>query len=353
VRPPAGGSGDQNTRAALWRDGLARYEQAHGGRALLDLATSALPYLAVSVVMYLALSVSYLLTLALAVPTAIFLIRTFIVFHDCSHGSFLGSKRANAWLGRALGLLLLSPFTRWRHDHAIHHATSGDLARRGTGDVRTLTVAEYGALPWRGRVGYRLLRNPLVMFGLGPIVAMIVGPRIVARGARPRMRRSVIATNLALAALVGGLCLAIGWRDYLLVWAPPALLAGSIGIWLFYVQHQFEDAYWESGDDWRYADAALRGSSYLKLPKPLQFCTGNIGYHHVHHLSARIPNYNLRLAHEENQIFHDVPTLSLWDGLRAPRLKLWDEERGRLVTFAQARQVGRERPVPLPTRPAY
>lgn len=338
MQPPTSG-GEQCTRAAFWRDGLARYEQAHRGRALLDLATSALPYVVLSVLMYFALSLSYLLTLALAVPAAIFLVRTFIVFHDCSHGSFLGSKRANSWLGRALGLILLSPFTRWQHDHAIHHATSGDLARRGTGDIRTLTVAEYGALPWRGRVGYRLLRNPFVMFGLGPIVAMIVGPRIVARGARPRMRRSVIATNLALAALVGALCLAIGWRDYLLVWAPPALLAGSIGIWLFYVQHQFEDAYWESSDDWRYADAALRGSSYLKLPRPLQFCTGNIGYHHVHHLSARIPNYNLRQAHEENPIFHDVPTLSLWDGLRAPRLKLWDEQRGRLVTFAQARQA--------------
>jgi acyl-lipid omega-6 desaturase (Delta-12 desaturase) len=338
-RVPADGDGEQCTGAAFWRDGLARYEQAHHGRALLDLATSALPYLALSVAMYLVLSLSYLLTLALAVPAAIFLVRTFIVFHDCTHGSFLGSKRANAWLGRVMGLLILSPFTRWRHDHAIHHATSGDLARRGTGDVRTLTVAEYGALPWRGRAGYRLLRNPLVMFGLGPIVAMIVGPRIVARGARPRMRRSVIATNIALAVIVGGLCLAIGWRDFLLVWAPPALLAGSIGIWLFYVQHQFEEAYWESGDDWRYADAALRGSSYLKLPRLLQFCTGNIGFHHVHHLSARIPNYNLRRAHEENQIFQNVPTLSLWDGLRAPRLKLWDEERGRLVTFAQARQA--------------
>jgi len=331
-------SPERSITPAFWREGLARYEQANRGRALLDLATSALPYVVLSAVMYLALSISYLLALALAVPAAVFLVRTFIVFHDCSHGSFLESRRANVWVGMAMGLLLFSPFTRWRHDHAIHHATSGDLGRRGTGDIRTLTVAEYGALPWRGRLGYRLLRNPLVMFVLGPIIAMVVGPRIVARGARPRMRRSVIATNLALAVLIGGLCLLIGWRAYLLVFAPPALLAGSIGIWLFYVQHQFEDAYWESGDDWGYADAALRGSSYLKLPKPLQFCTGNIGYHHVHHLSARIPNYNLRRAHEENPIFHDVPTLSLWDGLRAVGLKLWDEDGRRLVTFAEARR---------------
>jgi omega-6 fatty acid desaturase (delta-12 desaturase) len=334
---------------AFWRERLARYEQANRGRALLDLATSVLPYVVLSAVMYVALSVSYVLALALAVPTAVFLVRTFIVFHDCSHGSFLESRRANAWLGIAMGLLLFSPFARWRHDHAVHHATSGDLGRRGTGDIRTLTVAEYGALPWRGRLGYRLLRNPLVMFVLGPIVAMIVGPRIVARGARPRMRRSVIATNLALAVLIGGLCWLIGWRAYLLVFAPPALLAGSIGIWLFYVQHQFEDAYWESGDDWRYADAALRGSSYLKLPRPLHFCTGNIGYHHVHHLSARIPNYNLRRAHEENPIFHDVPTLSLWDGLRAVALKLWDEDRGRLVTFGEARRTVSAGPTRTPS----
>jgi omega-6 fatty acid desaturase (delta-12 desaturase) len=241
----------------------------------------------------------------------------------------------------ALGLLLYSPFLRWRHDHAVHHATSGDLGRRGVGDIRTLTVAEYGALPPRGRLAYRLSRNPLLMFVAGPIIAMVIGPRIVARGARPRMRRSVLYTNVALAALIGILCWLIGWRAYLLVCAPPALLAGSIGIWLFYVQHQFEDAYWESGKNWSYADAALRGSSYLRLPRTLAFCTGNIGYHHVHHLSARIPSYNLPRAHEENPIFHDVPTLSLWDGVRAVALKLWDEDRGRLVTFAQAKAGAR------------
>jgi omega-6 fatty acid desaturase (delta-12 desaturase) len=340
MQPPTGSitaEAEGRRDAGVLRERLARYEQANRGRALLDLATSAPPYLALSAGMYFALGFSYLLVLALALPAAVCLVRTFIVFHDCSHGSFLPSRRANAWLGTALGLLLYSPFVRWRHDHAIHHATSGDLARRGTGDIRTLTLAEYRALPWRGRLGYRLVRNPLVMFVLGPIVAMVVGPRIVARGARPRMRRSVLTTNLALAVLVGGLCWLIGWRAYVLVAAPPALLAGSIGIWLFYVQHQFEHAYWESGQTWSYADAALRGSSYLKLPAPLRFCTGNIGYHHVHHLSARIPNYNLRRAHEENPIFHDVPTLSLWDGLQAVRLKLWDQDRGRMVTFAQAK----------------
>jgi acyl-lipid omega-6 desaturase (Delta-12 desaturase) len=279
------------------------------------------------------------LALLLTLPAAVFLVRSFIVFHDCSHASFLPSRRANVWLGRAIGLLLYSPFLRWRHDHAVHHASSGDLDRRGTGDVRTLTVSEYRALSVRGRVGYRLIRNPLVMFGLGPIVAMIIGPRIVARGARPRMRRSVLATNVAIATMVVGLCWLMGWRDYLLVFGPSALLAGSIGIWLFYVQHQFEDAYWNSAPRWSFTDAALRGSSYLRLPAVLRFCTGNIGYHHVHHLNALIPNYNLRRAHDHIPALHNVPTLSLADGLRATTLKLWDEQSQRLVGFRAAQRI--------------
>ena len=324
-----------------WSQILAPYARPHLGRSLLDLATSVVPYLGLSVLMYMSLDVSYLLTLLIAIPAAGFLVRTFILFHDCSHGSFLPSRRANLWLGVVLGLLVYSPFLRWRHDHAIHHATSGDLDRRGGGDVRTLTVAEYDALSPRSRLAYRAFRNPVVMFGVGPIVALLVGPRLVPREARPRMRRSVIRTNIALAVLVATICWLIGWSQFLLVQAPTVLLAGAAGIWLFYVQHQFEDAYWESTDGWSYADAALRGSSYLKLPKVLQFFSGNIGLHHVHHLSARIPNYNLQRAHDENPIFHGVPKLTMWDGLRATRLKLWDEDRGRLVTFGEAKGARR------------
>jgi len=330
-----------NPGGVFWRETLAPYARPRLDRSLIDLATSVVPYLALSYLMYRTLGVSYWLVLLIAIPASGFLVRTFILFHDCSHGSFMASRRANLWLGTVLGLLVYSPFLRWRHDHAIHHATSGDLDRRGGGDVRTLTVSEYRALSPRSRLGYRLFRNPVVMFGIGPIVALLVGPRLVSRSARPRMRRSVIGTNLALAVLVGALCWLMGWRDYLLVQAPTVLLAGSAGIWLFYVQHQFEDAYWESAEDWTYADDALRGSSYLKLPKVLQFFSGNIGLHHVHHLSARIPNYNLQRAHDENQIFHDVPMLSLADGLRAVRLKLWDEERGSMVTFAEAHRAER------------
>lgn len=333
-RPPAQSDHD-------WRKALNPYARPHLGRSLWNLTTSAVPYLGLSVAMYWAISISSLLTLALAVPAAGFLVRTFTVFHDCSHGSFLPSKRANIWLGRGLGLLVYSPFLRWRHDHAVHHATSGDLDRRGAGDVHTLTVAEYLALPPKRRVLYRLFRNPLVMFGLGPIFALVIGPRIIARDARARMRRSVFITDLALAVAVGALCWVIGWRAYLLIQGPTIMLAGAAGIWLFYVQHQFEDAYWRASSDWSYVEAALQGSSYLKLPRILQFFSGNIGLHHVHHLNSRIPNYNLQRAHDENPMFHSVPVLTLRDGLRSTQLKLWDESSGLLVGFPTTARTAR------------
>ena len=318
---------------------------------MLDIATSLVPYVGLCALMYQLLDVSYLLVLAAAFPAAGFAVRTFIVFHDCGHGSFLPTKRANAVVGAVSGLLCYSPYLWWRHDHAVHHATAGDLDRRGVGDVQTLTVAEYLRLNWKRRLAYRLFRNPLVMFGIGPIVTLLLTPRIVSRGDRARIKRSVIGTNVALAALVAGLCWVAGWRAFLLVQAPVFMISGSVGIWLFYVQHQFEDTYWQSAGDWSYAEAALRGSSYLKLPKVLQWFTGNIGVHHVHHLNARIPNYNLQRAHDENPIFHDVPTLSIADGLRAVRLKLWDEDDRRLLTFAEVRRrYGSPGRAPVATR---
>jgi omega-6 fatty acid desaturase (delta-12 desaturase) len=305
--------------------------------------------------MYFLLGVSDWLVVAVSVPAAGFLVRTYIVFHDCAHGSFLPWRKGNEWLGATCGLLVLTPFQRWRHQHAVHHASSGDLDRRGVGDLLTLTVAEYAALRWHRRLAYRLVRNPIVMFGLGPTWAMILAPRFVSRGERLRIRRSVRRTNLALAGVIGLLCWLLGWESFVLVEMPSALLAGSIGVWLFYVQHQFEDAYWQSSESWSYDEAALKGSSYLRLPKVLQFFTGNIGLHHVHHLSTRIPNYNLQRAHDAYPVFQQVPSLSLWDGMRCVKLKLWDEGRGRLVTFRQARagrtQTGPNSPAgaPAPT----
>jgi omega-6 fatty acid desaturase (delta-12 desaturase) len=344
-REPGDGAQEARERGAYWTAELAPYARASVPRSIAGLFTSVVPYFGLLVAMYFSLRVSYFLTLGIGVLAAGFLLRTYIVFHDCTHGSYLPTKRGNAWLGAACGVLVFAPFANWRHNHAVHHATAADLDRRGQGDVPTLTVAEYNAKEWRGRVGYRLFRNPLVMFGLGPLFAMILGPRIVPRSARPRIRHSVHLTNLALAVLVAGACLLVGWRDYLLIQAPPALLAGSAGIWLFYVQHQFEDTYWDRNTEWTYADAALRGSSYLKLSKVLQFFSGNIGLHHVHHLNSRIPNYNLQAAHDSNPVFQSVPTLSIWDGLRATRLKLWDEDSRQLVTFGQARAATAARAV--------
>jgi acyl-lipid omega-6 desaturase (Delta-12 desaturase) len=312
------------------------YAEPRLKRGLLDIATSAGPYLALCVTMYLMLSVSPWIVVALVLPTAGFLVRVYVVFHDCAHGSLLPSRRANVWAGRILGLLVLTPFRCFRYEHAGHHATAGDLDRRGIGDVETLTVAEYQARTRGGRLAYRLFRHPLVMFGLGPVAGMLIEPRLVRRGTPSHLRRSTLALDAVLLVMVAALWWLIGWQDLLIVWAPAALLAGSAGIWLFYIQHQFEPTYWKRHEEWSSAEAALRGSSYLKLPKLLQFFTANIGLHHVHHLNARIPNYELQRAQDTNPIFADVPTVSLREGLRAVKLKLWDEDGAQLVTFAQA-----------------
>jgi len=323
-----------------WREAVARYERPSVRRGLLDLATSVVPYLVLTVAMYVSLHVSVWISLALAVPAAGFLMRTFIVFHDCAHGSFLPNRRANLWVGRFAGLLVFQPFANWRHNHAVHHGSSGDLDRRGTGDIETLTVDEYLARPWKSRLGYRLFRSPVVMFGIGPIWSLMIGPRLWSSRMRQRQRRSVIATNIVLAIVIASIISIVGLQGWLLVQMPTAILAGTLGVFMFYVQHQFEDVYWETSDRWSYADAALQGSSYLKLPKLLQFFTGNIGLHHVHHLSAKIPNYNLQRAHDESPIFHDVPVLSVADALRAVRLKVIDRQNGRLLTWREVKALG-------------
>lgn len=328
-----------NADRLYWREAVARHEQPSLRYGLLDLATSVVPYMALSAAMYLSLETSVWISLALAVPAAGFLLRTFIVFHDCAHGSFMPSRRANLWLGRFTGLLVFQPFANWRHNHAVHHGSSGDLDRRGTGDIATLTVEEYLSRPLKSRLGYRLFRSPLVMFGIGPIWSLMIGPRLWSNKMRPRQRRSVIVTNFALAVAIAAIAWLVGLQAWLLVQIPTAVLAGTLGVFMFYVQHQFEDVYWESSDQWSYADAALQGSSYLKLPKLLQFFTGNIGLHHVHHLSAKIPNYNLQRAHDEDPIFADVPVLGVGDGLRAIRLKVIDRQSGRLLTWREVKAV--------------
>jgi omega-6 fatty acid desaturase (delta-12 desaturase) len=259
--------------------------------------------------------------------------------HDCAHGSFFRSRRANTIVGWITGVLTVTPFAQWRHDHAVHHASSGDLARRGTGDVDTLTVREYASRSRWGRFKYRIVRNPFILFGIGPIHFMITN-RIPPKGFlfRGKEARAVWSTNLALAVLVTAVMLLVDWRMIVMMYLPAMYIAAAAGIWLFYVQHQFEGTYWKDHEAWDYATAAIRGSSYFRLPKVLDWFTGSIGFHHVHHLGPRIPNYRLQQAHRDNPMFHEVTTVTLLGSIRTLRLALWDEEREVLVSFGEAKR---------------
>ena len=320
-----------------WQTAVAPYALADTRRAFLDLITSVLPYLALTVAMLMLVDVSYLAALALAVPTAGFLTRTFLVMHDCAHGSFLPTRRANQWVGVFTGLITLQTFHCWRHDHIRHHAAGGDLAADGTGDVEILTVGDFRDLPRRGRLVYRLRRDPFVVFGFGAVWANVLKPRIVLRSDPRPLRWAKLATNLALVAMLGGIGWLAGWRELSLVALPVFWLASGFGVWLIWVQHRFEGALWQSYPDWDWETAALAGSSHFRLPRVLKFFSLNIGLHHVHHLNPRIPNYKLSRANDENEFLRTVPTVSLLDGIKAVRLCLYDVERGRLVTFAEAR----------------
>ena len=329
--------------SSKWREIVARYQTPSVKRAVWQLVSTVLPLLACFVLMYWSLSVSYLLTLALALPAAGLAIRTFIIMHDCGHGSFLPSRTWNDIVGWATGVLTATPYSHWRREHAIHHATSGHLAQRGTGDITTLTVREYLTASWWKRTYYRLYRNPLVLLGVGPTF-LLIKHRWPARDlAGKREKLNVHLTNLALAVLITVTSLLIGFREFMMIWLPIVLLSGTAGVLLFYVQHQFEDAYWREGGAWDYATAAVAGSSYFRLPKVLQWFTGNIGFHHVHHLSPKIPNYQLERCHKENPTFQKVTTLTIGQSIRTLGLKLWDEESGRMVGFRHLRQLRRAR----------
>jgi omega-6 fatty acid desaturase (delta-12 desaturase) len=281
-------------------------------------------------IMYRSMEIGYWLTLLLAVPTAGFMVRCFIIFHDCCHGSFFRTKLANDRLGLVLGVLVLTPFYQWKHSHAIHHATAGDLDRRGIGDVYTMTVEEYLAAPWYKKVGYRIMRSPWILFTVGATIVFTVTHRFFEKNAGKRERSSVIWTNIAIAAVVGWIMLEIGWAAFLLIELPILLIACSSGVWLFYVQHNFDPSYWERHADWEFFDAGMDGSSYYKLPKLLQWFTGNIGFHHIHHLSPRIPNYKLEECHNENPILQIEP-LTIRRSLNSLFFRLWDEKEKMLV----------------------
>ena len=322
---------------ARWQPIVARYQTSELRRSLWQIANSVIPFLVLWYVMLRSLAVGYWLTLLLAIPTAGFLMRVFIIFHDAGHGSFFKSTRANTLIGWITGLLTWTPYEWWRHGHAMHHDTAGDLDRRGYGDVYTLTVAEYLAAPWRTRLLYRVTRSPLVMFTVGPLILFVVGQRFYTPSTGRRERNSVLQTDLALLVLVGALVWLIGWQAFVLVELPVVLLSTAVGVWLFYVQHNFDRAYFVRREDWDYFTAGMNGSSFYKLPRLLQWFTGNIGFHHIHHLSPKIPNYNLPKCYQENPVFQVRP-VTILVSLKSLSYRLWDEQQQRLVGFRELKK---------------
>jgi len=326
-----------------WRAVVARYQGSDVSRSIMQMVTTLLPLAAMLYVMSLSLALPYWITLLLALPTAGLLVRTFIIMHDCAHGSFFPSRRANEIVGFITGVFTLTAFSAWRHSHALHHASSGDLDRRGHGDVDTITVSEYLALSRGARFKYRLFRNPFVLFGIGPIFFMIDNRIPRSLSLKDKEIRSIWWTNLAIVVLTAASMAWVGWRPAVLVYFPAMYIAAAAGIWLFYVQHQFEDAYWKDHGEWDYATSAIRGSSYFKLPAVLQWFTGNIGLHHVHHLGPRIPNYIIERCHTENPLFHEVTVLTLRQSFATMRLALWDEDSQRLVGYSDIRGLSKSR----------
>ncbi|HZH60799.1 MAG TPA: fatty acid desaturase [Metabacillus sp.] len=315
------------------RKQVAPYEKSNTKDSIWQLITTLGPFFILWTLAYQSLTISYFLTFAFAVIAAGFLVRIFIIFHDCCHYSFFKNRTANKVLGTITGILTLFPFSQWQHDHSIHHATSGNLDKRGTGDIWVLTIDEYLAAPkWR-KIAYRLYRNPFVMFGLGPIYEFLIKNRFNKKGARRNERLNTYLINASITVLVVFFCWTLGTVPFLLVQIPIFMISGSLGIWLFYVQHTFEDSYYEENKDWEYVLAAVEGSSYYKLPKLLQWLSGNIGYHHVHHLSPRVPNYKLEEVHNNTEPLQNVPTITLATSLKSLKFRLWDAHNKRFVGF--------------------
>jgi acyl-lipid omega-6 desaturase (Delta-12 desaturase) len=321
-----------------WQQVIASYQHPSISRSAWQVINTLVPYFVLWFLMVLSLRVSYWLTLLLAIPAAGFMMRTFILFHDCGHGSFFRSQRANDTLGIITGILTFTPYYSWRHAHAVHHATVADLDRRGVGDIWTLTVKEYQALSGRKKLIYRVTRNPLVMFTVGSLSVFLIGHRFAKRGDAQRERMSVMWTNLVLLAIITLLSFIIGLKAFILIQIPILFFGTSVGVWLFYVQHQFEGTYWARHNQWDYLTAALQGSSYYKLPKVLQWFTGNIGFHHIHHVSPRIPNYLLEKCHNAHPLFRQVEPLTLLSSLKSLRLRLWDEELQILVGYSELKK---------------
>ncbi len=324
-----------------WKQAVAKHQGPVLRTSVGQVINSFIPYFCLCGLMYWTLQISYWLTLALSIVAAGFMVRIFIILHDCGHGSFFRSQRANHFLGFLAGVLTFTPYRQWRYKHALHHATSSDLDHRGTGDIWTLTVQEYLEAPLGKRIAYRLFRNPIVLFLIAPMYLFLIHQRFPSSGVGKQERRGVHWTNGALLSIVVLASLTIGIKAYLLIQLPVMMFTGMAGLWLFYVQHQFDGVYWERRKDWGFESAALKGSSFYKLPRFLQWFTGNIGFHHVHHLNPGIPNYNLEKCHGEHPMFQEVKTITLGSSMKSMSFRLWDEQRKKLVGYRRLKDLRR------------
>ncbi|GEL08969.1 fatty acid desaturase [Salisediminibacterium halotolerans] len=332
----------QKNIAELKKD-VKPFEQTNSLQSMKQMVNTLLPFLLLWGLAFYSLQWSYLISIPLIILASGFLVRTFIIFHDCCHQSFFKSRKANRIVGTITGVLTHVPYEQWKNSHNIHHATSSNLDKRGTGDMWLMTVDEYEDAPRKTKIAYRLYRNPVVMLGLGPIVVFLVQYRFNVKNARRKERLNTYITNVSIVAVYTALVAAFGWQAVLLIQAPIAFLSGMAGIWLFYVQHQFEESYFEHDDEWSYVHAAVDGSSYYELPKVLQWLSGNIGFHHVHHLSPRVPNYYLEDAHIAAPPLQRATKITLWTSLKSLRFRLWDEETKSFVGFRAARRLSAER----------
>ncbi|WP_214685370.1 MULTISPECIES: fatty acid desaturase [unclassified Exiguobacterium] len=326
-------------KIAQLRKHVSPFEKSDIRISVRQMINTILPFLVSWFLAYQLLSVSIFLTLPFTLIAAGFVVRMFIIFHDCTHGSFFKNKKANAIVGTVTGVLTLFPYEKWKREHAIHHASSGNLDKRGVGDIWVMTIEEYiEASKWT-RLKYRLYRHPLVMFGLGPLWLILVTSRFNRKDARKKERQNTYLINISLVVLYSALIYLIGWQAFLIVQGTTMFIAGVLGIWLFYVQHTFEDSYFEDEQEWDYVKAAIEGSSYYELPKVLQWVTGNIGFHHVHHLSPRVPNYHLEKAHTSTPPLQRATTIGLFSSLKSLRYKLYDANNKTFVTFREVRHL--------------
>lgn len=323
---------------ATWKEIVLKYQKPSPWKAAWQIVNTLVPYGALWYLMYLCRPISWWLVVPLAVLAGALLVRVFIIFHDCGHGSFFKSPWANALTGVLAGLLTFTPYYHWRWEHAIHHANSGDLDKRGTGDVWTMTVQEYlEASRWK-KFAYRLARNPIVLFVIAPLFLFVVLQRLPSSKASARERHSVYAMDLAILGMAVALSLVFGITAYVIIQLIIVMVAGGAGVWMFYVQHQFEDVYWERDENWSFTAAALQGSSFYKLPRILQWFSGNIGFHHIHHLSPRIPNYNLEKCHKADPLFQQVKPITFFSSLKSITFRLWDEKSRKLVGYRHFRK---------------